>query len=573
MVLKYIAAEAAEITFEAFCAYDYHFRSITRRARSRFKYRAWHEAQQDEQERLIIYQQVIDSAVGGLRAVFGTDLGPRELGIEMRRAYNELIAERHDPQVAETFYNSVVRRVFTVVGADSEIQFVTSDHPKCEVATPNIFRTYEVSEITPHLIAEMVRNMNLHTPFRDLELDSHLAAQAICHDLGEQGCDRVKAIEVINSIFFRNKGAYLVSRMRMQSGEIIPLILAMINDDEGVHIDAVLTRQDEASNVFSFTQSYFQVETKFPGELVAFLSSIMPFKTSGELYNSIGHDRHGKTELYRDLMQQLESPDARFEFAEGKRGMVMIVFTLPSYPIVFKLIRDRFAPPKKTSREEVMQKYHLVFTHDRVGRLADVAEFEHLQFRRECFAPDLLDELLREAGKSVTIQGDRIVFKHLYTERRVRPLDVYLNEVGEAAAREAIIDCGRAIKDLAATNIFPGDLLLKNFGVTRHGRVIFYDYDELCLLSECNFRPIPPSRSMDDEMMADPWYSVDDRDVFPEEFLTFMIPAGPLRKTFVEEHGDLFDYRFWTDMQQRHAAGEILDVFPYRKYRRLHLNR
>ena len=572
MVLKYIAGEAAEITFEAFCAYDYHFRSITRRARSRFRYRAWSEAQGDEQERLNIYQRVVDSAVEGLRAVLGTDPFPREFGIEMRRAYNELIADRPDPQIAETFYNSVIRRVFSIVGGDAAIQFVTSDHAYCNEATGNVFRSYEEPRITPDLIAGMVHDLNLHTRFRNLELDSRLCAEAIGKDLGEAGAGGIRAIEVARSVFFRNKGAYLVARIRLESGELAPLILAIIHDSDGAYIDAALTRQDEASNVFSFTQAYFQVETKFPGELLAFLHSIMPFKTRGELYNSIGYDRHGKTELYRDLIRELEVPDARFVYAEGKRGMVMIVFTLPSYPIVFKLIRDRFKPPKQTSREEVMQKYRLVFTHDRVGRLADAAEFEHLQFRRECFEPALLEELLEEAGKSVLVEGNRIILKHLYTERRVRPLDVYLAEAGEAAAHDAIIDCGRAIKDLAATNIFPGDLLLKNFGVTRHGRVIFYDYDELCLLHQCNFRAIPPARSIDDEMSPDPWFSVGESDIFPEEFVKLMIPAGPLREVFKAHHGDLFDWEFWREMQRKHQAGEIMDVFPYRNHRRIHLS-
>src|SRR6185503_2509662 len=110
----------------------------------------------------------------------------------------------------------------------------------------------------------------------------------------------------------------------------------------------------------------------------------------------------------------------------------------------------------------------------------------------------------------------------LYTERRMTPLNLYLREVDSRHAQDAIVDYGEAIKDLARTNIFPGDMLLKNFGVTRHRRVIFYDYDELCLLTTCHFRDLPAARDDLEETGAEPWYYVGPHDIFPEEFLTFL---------------------------------------------------
>ena len=298
----------------------------------------------------------------------------------------------------------------------------------------------------------------------------------------------------------------------------------------------------------------------------------MPLKLAHELYTSIGYNKHGKTELYRSLMRHLDEPDARFAFVEGEEGMVMAVFTLPSLNVVFKAIKDSFGPPKNTTRRAVMEKYQFVFVRDRVGRLADAQEFEHLEFPRRCFPDDLLEYLTSVAGATIRLEGDRVVVRHLYTERRVTPLNLFLQDTDEATAREAVVDYGDAIKDLAAADIFTGDMLLKNFGVTRHGRVICYDYDELCLLSDCRFRRIPEATSLEDEFSAEPWFHVGESDVFPEEFKAFLVPPGSLRETFLEAHGDLLDAAFWQGVQRRLAAGEVVDVFPYRRNSRLQRN-
>jgi isocitrate dehydrogenase kinase/phosphatase len=291
----------------------------------------------------------------------------------------------------------------------------------------------------------------------------------------------------------------------------------------------------------------------------------MPFKRVDELYNAIGYNKHGKTELFRNLMTYLEHPDARFALAEGDEGMVMAVFTLPAFNLVFKIIKDRFGAPKNTTRQAVMDKYHFVFVRDRVGRLADAQEFEHLEFPRRCFPDDLLAYLLRVAATTVRVDGDRVIVRHVYTERRLIPLNIFLRDAEPDAAREAVVEYGNAIKDLAAADIFTGDMLLKNFGITRNGRVICYDYDELCLLSDCRFRRIPQPTSMEEEFAAEPWFFVGDQDVFPEEFSAFLVPPGEVRDAFLAAHGNLLDPEFWQGVQRRLASGEIVDVFPYRR--------
>jgi isocitrate dehydrogenase kinase/phosphatase len=359
---------------------------------------------------------------------------------------------------------------------------------------------------------------------------------------------------MLPSVFYRNKGAYLVGRVRTGAA-VRPLVLALLHTERGVAVDAALPTSDEASIVFGFTRAYFHVAMPRPRAVVEFLKTVMPLKHTDELYTAVGHKKHGKTELYRALRRHLERPDARFEPAEGDRGLVMSVFALPSFGLVFKVIKDNFGPPKAVTRRTVLDGYRLVFARDRVGRLADAQEYEYLEFPRTRFAPAVLEELRREAPSTVVVDGERVIARHCYTERLVTPLNLYLRRAGPAAARDAIVDYGNAIKDLAAANIFTGDILLKNFGVTRHGRVIFYDYDELCLLTDCTFRSLPAAPSLED--------------VFPEEFGAVMVPAGPLRDAFLAAHADLLGVPFWQDMQARQRSGEVVDFSPYRAERRL----
>jgi isocitrate dehydrogenase kinase/phosphatase len=344
----------------------------------------------------------------------------------------------------------------------------------------------------------------------------------------------------------------------------IPLAIALLNSPDGILIDAVLLNEDDLSILFSFTRSHFHVDVDRPYDLVQFLKSLLPLKRIAELYIAIGFHKHGKTELYRELLDHLSvCYEDRFDVSPGQRGMVMIVFNMPNDDLVFKLIRDSFDSPKRTTRREVMEKYDLVFMHDRAGRLVDAQAFEFLKFDGGCFSDRLLDGLKQGAGSTVTIAEDSIIVRHAYVERRVTPLDLFLKQAGEAEAVGAVIDWGNAIKDLAVSNIFPGDILLKNFGVTRLGRVVFYDYDELCSLTSCNFRKLPPPSVDEDEMAAEPWYYVDENDVFPEELRDFTGLSGVLKEVFLTHHADLFEVDFWQQTQDKIRAGELPHIYPY----------
>ena len=546
------------------------FRRVTVRARSRFERREWRGAQQDAAERIGLYERVVSRVTARVRRLLGARAGDRAAWGAMKAAYASRIAPRPDAELAATFFNSITRRVRATVGVDPGIEFLDADYARIGAAGfEPPYASYPAGDSLAALLERILRDLPFAAAFEDPAWDARHAAAALEEHLRRAaGGAAVSAAEVLRPVFYRNKGAYVVGRLRA-GGALVPLVLALLHGERGVFVDAVLPTSDEASVVFGFTRAYFHVALERPAAVVAFLSSIMPLKHTDELYTAVGHKKHGKTELFRALRRHLERPEAVFEPAAGDKGLVMSVFALPSFGVVFKVIRDSFGPAKTVTRRAVLDGYRLVFARDRVGRLADAQEFEHLEFPRARFAPAVLDELLREAPSAVAVDGDRVVVRHCYTERQVTPLNLFLDGADPAAARHAILDYGDAVKDLAAADIFAGDLLLKNFGVTRHGRVIFYDYDELCLLSDCRFRALPEPRTLEDELAAEPWFYVGDHDVFPEEFLPFMLPPGPLREVFLSRHRDLLTVRFWTDMQARQRAGEIVDFLPYRPDRRL----
>ncbi len=565
-----LAEWGAAAILEAYEAFRDEFNRITGRARARFESRDWKGMQQDAVDRLDLRPRSVQGLVDALR-VRCTAGEHHLLFAEMKFLFAAMMGGRHDVELAETFFNSATRRVLGTVGVQPEQEFIASEYDFLAApSAANVYNTYLHEGSTEELLRRILHDYSFEVPWRDLARDVRLAAAELDAFLaGSLGGRALDAIEVAKPPFFRNKGAYLVARLR-RGDEISPLLIPLLNGEDGVALDAVLFTEKDASIVFSFTRSYFHVQIDRPYDLVHFVRTLTPAKRVSELYIALGYNKHGKTELYRELQQHLAHGEDRFEAAAGVRGMVMAVFTLPSLDLVFKVIKDRFPAPKSTTREEIMNKYTLVFRHDRAGRLVDAQEFEHLAFDRSRFDPALLDELLNDCGETVRVEGSQVVVRHLYAERRVVPLDLYIRDRDEWSARDAVLDYGQCIRDLAATNTFPGDLLLKNFGVTRHGRVIFYDYDELCPVTACRFRELPAPRDDDEETAGEPWFYVGADDIFPEEFLRFLGLPERLRDAFLAAHAELLTPHFWRRYQERHRRGEVIDIFPYKQTQRLH---
>jgi isocitrate dehydrogenase kinase/phosphatase len=549
----------------AFIRYRSGFDGITRRAGQRFADRDWQALQEASATRLDLYNEEVDAVVAELSATEGA--ARRSAWITARRNYAARVAAAPDVEIAETFFSSVTRRILKTEGTDPAVEF--TDEPSRDPGPALELREYAGADLAD-LLLRALRDADIGGPrWQNLDRDVRLAAKEVAQRLTRYAvADRPDRVAMCPYVLYRGRAAYLIGAIGA-GATTLPLAFAIHNTSRGLVVGAVLLEPDDISVLFSYTRSSFLVDAPRPAALVAYIQSLIPHRKTGELYTAIGFHKHGKTERYRDLRRFIESSGEHFDFARGIRGMVMIVFTLPGYDTVFKIIRDRFPYPKQTTRGQVMAKYRLVFRHDRAGRLIDAREFEHLKFSQDRFTAELLSELATQARRSVAIDGDTVTLHHVYVERKVVPLDIYVRESNPVKARAAIIDYGRAIKNLAMSDIFPGDMLLKNFGVTRSGRVVFYDYDELTRVTDCNFRELPETSDPDREMAADPWFGVGDNDVFPEEFRNFLGLRRDLREVLEQHHGDLFGVRFWQRVQERIRAGEVIEIFPYQRSRRL----
>ncbi len=534
-----------------FHAYNEEFGRITRRAASHFVKRDWRAARSDCVARIELYEQRVAACLRSLldeAAVRRED--PRSWS-EIKRAYEPIVAGRADSDFYRTFFNSVGRDLFGTVGVDPDLEFCSSSG-RSAGRVPLRFHGIDAS------LADGVRELLEALPFAaslgDFDGAVHkVSAQIGRHYEAYRPSASPESIEVIESLFYRGHSAFLVARL-VDDGAVTPLVIAFSNPPEGVRIDEVMLSRADVGSLFGFERSYFHVDLPVVGAAITLLRTLMPRKSIDELYTVLGRAKQGKTERYFALQRHLQTSIDSFVHAPGERGLVMIVFTLPSHDLVFKVIRDRFGPPKGTTREEVIERYRFVFQHDRAGRLVDAQEFKRLRLPRERFMPALSRELLEDAARTCRVDGDDLIIEHCYIERRLRPLNLFLREADPAAAEAAVIDYGNALRDLAASNIFPGDLLLKNFGVTNHGDVVFYDYDELCLLTDCVFRDLPGARSDAGESDEEPGFYVGPHDVFPEQWLPFLAIPAPLQAVFLRRHGALLRAAWWRDAQRADTA-------------------
>lgn len=561
--------EIARQILLGFDDYREHFGAITAGARARFERAQWQEIQQASAARIALYEQKVGETCQRLRATFAEELLLRvQLWPRIKGAYIDLIDPRFDDELAETWYNSIFCGLFSHDCISDETMFIHTTRPSSRVPQVAQTRCYRPMCDLRGVLDKVLNEYAFDVPYADRNGDLHKLEAQLQASLPDWVCkDPELTIELFASVLYRNKGAYLIGRL-FTCDEQWPLVIPLLHlEGVGIVADALIIDEAEVSIIFSFTRSYFMVEVAIPAEFIAFLRCLMPGKHIAELYTSIGFYKQGKSEFYRALINHLASTDDRFVMAPGVRGMVMSVFTLPGFNTVFKVIKDRFSPTKNVNRATVIEKYRLVKNVDRVGRMADTQEFADFRFPKAKFDPDCLAELLEVAPSTVEVQGDTVLIRHSWTERRMTPLNIYLEYASEQQTHEVLEDYGLAIKQLAAANIFPGDMLLKNFGVTRHGRVVFYDYDEICFLTEVNFRYIPEPRYPEDEMASEPWYSVGPNDVFPEEFPRFLFADIQQRRLFAKLHGELYDANYWKELQQAIREGKVIDVFPYRRQR------
>ena len=582
---------------EGFNRHYHLFRTESARAKHRFETADWHGQQRAQRDRIEFYDLQVRECTKRMEREFKAGEQSMDIWQQVKLHYIGLLVNHHQPELAETFFNSVTTKIlhrsyfqndFIFVRPAVSTEYIENGEPE---SRPTYRAYYPTHASMQEVLARLLKDFGLRLAFDDLERDAALVQGALTERLRNTPLRANLQIQVLTGLFFRNKGCYIVGKLINGFSETGFALPVLHNAQGKLVIDAALFGEDDLLMLFSFARAYFMVEMEIPSAYVQFLHGIMPRKPRNEIYNALGLGKQGKNLFYRDFLHHLRHSSDKFRIAPGIKGMVMLVFDLPSFPYVFKVIKDHYPSQKDTSREQIKSKYLLVKQHDRVGRMADTLEYSEVGFPRHRFKDELIAEIEEFAPSQLQIidrHGDglsEVIIKHVYIERRMIPLNIYLQEAFDAGgaalkpqspaalfARDqverAVTEYGNAIKDLVAANIFPGDMLWKNFGVTRHGKVVFYDYDEIEYITDCNFRKVPQARTEEEEMSDEVWYSVSSKDVFPETFGPFLLGNPAVRESFMKHHADLLEVAFWQGHKERILAGHVADVFPYEQDKR-----
>jgi len=591
-----LAYEIAKAMMDGFNRHYRLFRTESARAKHRFETADWHGQQRAQRERIEFYDLRVLECSNRLEREFKAGEQPMEVWQQIKLLYIGLLVDHHQPELAETFFNSVTTKILHRSYFQNDFIFVrpavsTEYIQNSEADARPTYRAYYPTRETMQATAlRIVQDFDLRLVFEDLERDTALVAKVMREQLGDFALRANFQVQVLTGLFFRNKGCYIVGKL-INGFQELGFALPVLHGKTGLlRIDAALFGEEDLLMLFSFARAYFMVDMEVPSAYVQFLRSLMPRKPRNEIYNALGLAKQGKTLFYRDFLHHLRHSTDKFRIAPGIKGMVMLVFDQPSFPYVFKVIKDFYPPPKDTSREQIKGKYLLVKQHDRVGRMADTLEYSGVGFPLQRFEPELLAEIEKFAPSQLQVNTrsdgtQEVIIAHVYIERRMIPLNIYLQEAFDAGGADeanaspsadrargqierGVVEYGNAIKDLVAANIFPGDMLWKNFGITRHGKVVFYDYDEIEYITDCNFRRVPVPRNEEEEMSGEIWYSVGPKDVFPETFTPFLLGNPAVRKVFMEHHADLLDVDFWQGHKDSIAQGYVHDVFPYDREKR-----
>ena len=561
----------ARIIIDGFNRHFQLFSELTQKAGSWFAAGDWQQLRAAVTKRIGFYDTRVAETIAELkrhRAPESVDLWRR-----IKAEYLLLLQQGHlQPELAESFYNTVFCRVFASSYYNNsnifQLPVLNTDYiigPEPE------FLSFAPPRAGFQRIAqELLQSLPLRLELEDLRRDSALVRSRLESSWHQNNIEADGQLQILTPIFYRNKGAYVVGRIADVQG-YFPFVVALQRHQGKAYVDAVLTASDDIAAIFSFARAYFLVDAQVPAAAVRFLKSLMPDRTSADLYTAIGFQKHGKTAFYRDFLHHLHNSSDQLVLAPGIEGLVMQVFMLPSYPYVFKVIKDPEALKKNVTEDKVKSKYQLVKQHDRVGRMTDTLEFTEVALPRARFSEDLLAKLQSNTPNKIKFVDDNVVLKHIYIERRLTPLNLYLDQ-NRAIDKKiaAVLDYGSAIREIAESGIFPADMPFKNFGVMPDGKVVYYDYDELVLMTE--MRPRLKPQMLEDDLLFDSeiCFTVDDNDFFPEELRDYLYINRELFYDFAAIHGDLFSLEFWQSAKKRAELGQFPDIYPYPTSKRFH---
>ena len=570
--------------------FEHHYQNIKSasiEAKRCFEEKEWEKIENDSKLRLNFYDEQVDvfcknlsselkkQTLYGAKAEFNEtqkmDKFNSDFWKNTKHVYIELITSHKQPELAETFYNSVFCRIFSRSFYNNQyiftkpcvsLNYIDMDEP--------VIDSYFVDDgQLKETLTSVLNNYKFRCKFGNLDQDIERLQEQLIKQMPRLQSE-VFELQFISTPFIRGKCAYIVGKIVTQLHSDVPVLIALLNDEnKGLYVDSLLTDIGSISIIFSFSRSYFFITTDYPSAIVEYLKELLPGKTRAVLYSAIGLHKQGKTLLYRHFLKYSKITSEKLIIAPGIKGMVMSVFTFPMYPYVFKVINDQFAPPKMGTKEMVKDRYYFVKNHVRIGRLADTWEFSNVAFPLKDIDDALLKELEKKASSNIEIENDLLIIKHMYIENKMTPLNMYLETANIKQQNHIINDYGKAIDELINSNIFPGDMLTKNFGVTRQNRVVFYDYDEITLMSTPIFKKIPEAKTYEQEMASEPWYYVGQNDVFPEEFKYFMLPNPYMKEVFNKKYKKLLDADYWVSIQEKIKQNGVMDYYPYGSEKRM----
>ena len=567
------AVLVAELVLSEFDKFYLEFQHLTAAAKTAFEQRAYGDSLRISEQKLALYSTSMYSLSERLSNSFPSVLQESSLWDVIESDYQNFVSVRYEADLAIAYFHSVRRAIFRIewspvaysFGIPVDMRAADSDYLLC--ATIGGVITHEV-------VTDILSVPGFSVPYRDPETDVANVANRMSEDLQSlHPGQTVQSVEVIKGGFYRNRGVYIVGRIVLANGVVIPLILALLNSEEGIYVDAVLTKESAAHNLFSTTRANFNVTNTQYHEVSEFLYSIMPKRPLGLHYSTIGFNHFGKVAVMDELKSELLPLDRSFCRAIGYPGTVAIGFHSPDSTYNLKVIRNKPTAQYKWGEFEgldrVLEKYSQVHDINRTGSMLDNIIYYNVKLERKWFDDELLRELLCEASETVTEQGDSIVFKHLIVQRRMTPLPVYLETASPENCEMAVVNLGYCIKNNTAANVFNRDLDARNYGVGGFMRVYLFDYDALTAFTEVKIRS---NRDRYDGEEDIPDWVFEEGEVFlPEEIeWGLRIPSRRLRQLFREVHGDLLRVDYWEQIQVQLQKGRVPSVRVYPERDQLH---
>jgi len=561
-------ALAARYVFDEFIAYYLESRQIPSRAKEAFERRDPGQSLLLSRRRLSIYSESIRHVAAELKAAFPQAIEDEETWRRIETAYLPLIHGRYEEDLGIAYIHSVHRILY-----QDEWKPVDYSFGEAAAATEGPAKVYRDfpggARILPETVVDILKIPDFMVPFQDLEGDAALVAGRANRNLGFDGSDpeAIRAIEMIDAGFYRNRGAYLVGRIVHKDWMVTPFVLSLDNHTRGIFVDAVLTSEADTHNIFSSTLANFHVTDRHYHELAVFLHSIMPRRPLGLHYSTIGFNHVGKVAVMDELRDELSSHDEALDLAPGFPGTVAIGFTAPSSRYVLKVIRNAPTAQYKWGAfqgiESVLQKYRRVHEINRTGSMLDNIIYYNVKLDRDWFAAELLEELLDYADDTVSAQEDYLILRHLIVQPKMIPLPIFLDSAPRGDAETAVVNLGHCIRNNAAANIFNKDLDGRNYGVSRFLKVYLFDYDALEPFTDVKIRT--NTDRVDGEEEIPEWFFEDGVVFLPEEIESGLrIDDRGLRRAFREAHGDLLTTEYWDGVQRALLQGRVprLRVYP-----------